>query len=203
VAVSGPSSPLSFKAGETILRPSESVPAHQVYQVLSGYVRIVCAGEKGDVLILRHVPPGGYFGEESLVGGKRHYYAEAVLDTRIQVVDTSKLNAAQASELARDIAGAIGQTYTKIQRISSQRLRNRLAAVLLELASSPLAQRDSRGETVIRVTHDELAAMIGSVRETTTKTIGELVREGFIKSGYGRIRLVNVEGLRKLAAECS
>lgn len=191
--------PLTFKAGETILRPSNSVPQHQVYQVISGYVRILCTDRHGDVLILRHVAPGGFFGEESLTDSKRHYFAEAVTETKIQIVDTRKLNAAKAGELAAGLIRAIGETYTSIQRISSQRLRNRLAAALVELAASPLVQRDSRGQITILTTHDELAAMIGSVRETTTKAIGELVKSGLIKSGYGRLRLLDVEGLRKLA----
>ncbi len=202
MAENSPSSPLSFKAGETILRPSGSAPLQRVYRVLSGLVRILCANDKGDVFVLRHVAPGGYFGEESLADGQRHYYVEAVLDTRIKIVDTRKLNASQATALATDLINAIGMTYTYIQRMSSQRLRNRLAAALIELSRSPLANRDSRGQIVIRVTHDELAAIIGSVRETTTKAVGDLVRSGLIRSGYGRLRLVDPEGLQRLAERC-
>jgi len=197
-----PQNPLSFKAGETILRPSASVPPYRVYRVLSGFVRILCTDDNGDVLVLRHVAPGGYFGEESLLGARRHYHAEAVLPTRIAPVDARKLNAAEAGGLAAYLVAAIGQTHTAIKRISSQRLRNRLAAALVELAESPLAQRDSRGQVVVRVTHDELAAIIGSVRETATKAIGELVRLGLVKSGYGRLRLLDLNELRRLANSC-
>ncbi|WP_457638482.1 helix-turn-helix domain-containing protein [Oceanithermus sp.] len=199
MAEPAPRNPLAFKAGETILRPSDSVPQRQVYQVISGYVRILCTDKNGDILVLRHVAPGGYFGEESLVDGKRRYSAEAVIETKIQIIDTRKLNANRSGQLAADLIKAIGETYTYIQRISSQRLRNRLAAALLELASSPLAQRDSRGQTTILITHDELAATIGSVRETTTRTIGELVKLGLVRSGYGRLRLLDLEGLSELA----
>ena len=197
-----PSSQLSFKAGETILRPTNTAPLHRIYQVVSGFVRILCTDDKGDVFVLRHVPPGGFFGEESLADGKRHYYAEAVVDTKIRTIDTRKMNLAQAGELTVDLINAIGKTYTYIQRISSQRLRNRLAAALVELANSPLARRDSRGKIVLQITHDELAAIIGSVRETTTKAVGELVRLGLIKSGYGRLHLIDLDGLRRLAEHC-
>ena len=52
---------------------------------------------------------------------------------------------------------------------------------------------------VLRATHDELAAAVGSVRETVTKVIGELTREGYIRSGYGKIVLKDLKGLRELA----
>ena len=38
-----------------------------------------------------------------------------------------------------------------------------------------------------------------SVRETVTKVVGELSKEGVIDSGYGKITLVNVPALRAIA----
>jgi len=175
----------------------------QVYQVVSGLVRIVRSDGNGNLLILRHVLPGGFFGEEALIDdGVRRYHAEAAIETSIKPIEVRKMNAATTDDLAFDLIDAIGQTYTRIQRISSQRLRNRLAAALVELAKSPLARRDSRGQILISVTHDELAAIIGSVRETTTKAIGELVQAGLIKSGYGRLRIINMAALEQMASEC-
>jgi CRP/FNR family cyclic AMP-dependent transcriptional regulator len=73
-----------------------------------------------------------------------------------------------------------------------------MAAALLELAATPLA-REEEGVIVLHATHDELAAAVGSVRETVTKVIGELAREGYIRSGYGKIVLKDPEGLKTLA----
>ncbi len=73
-----------------------------------------------------------------------------------------------------------------------------MAAALLELAETPLAQEEE-GQLVLHATHDELAAAVGSVRETVTKVIGELAREGYIRSGYGKIFLKDVQGLKELA----
>jgi CRP/FNR family transcriptional regulator, cyclic AMP receptor protein len=39
------------------------------------------------------------------------------------------------------------------------------------------------------------------VRETVTKVIGELAKEGMIDSGYGKITLRDLEGLRGVALE--
>jgi len=193
---------LLFKAGETILYPGNIQAKHLIYRLESGFIRIAYVGEKGEVLTLRHVFPGEYFGEESLAGDKRQYYVRAVLDSRIRPLDTRELPASLASELAQNFTNAIAKTYVKIQCLSSQRLRNRIAAALLELATSPIAQRDHRGQVILRVTHDELASIIGSVRETTTKTLGELYRDGLLESGYGYLRLLDLNRLKALASDC-
>lgn len=73
-----------------------------------------------------------------------------------------------------------------------------MAAALLELSETPLAHEEE-GKVVLKATHDELAAAVGSVRETVTKVIGELAREGYIRSGYGKIQLLDLKGLKELA----
>ena len=53
---------------------------------------------------------------------------------------------------------------------------------------------------MIYATHDELAAAVGSVRETVTKVVGELSREGIISAGYGKITLKDQQALANIAA---
>ena len=101
-------------------------------------------------------------------------------------------------DLVAHLAQALSESYRRIERLATQRLKNRMAAALLELAETPLAREEEEG-LVLRATHDELAAAVGSVRETVTKVIGELVREGYIRSGYGKILLKDVKGLKELA----
>jgi CRP-like cAMP-binding protein len=99
------------------------------------------------------------------------------------------------------LVDALGHTYQTIQRIVSQRLKNRIAAAILDFAQTPVAAKDDAGHWLIRTTHDGIAAAVGSVRETVTKVIGELTREGYIQSGYGKLVVLNLEGLKTLASE--
>src|SRR5690606_40742167 len=82
-------------------------------------------------------------------------------------------------------------------RLAGKPLRARVAAELLELSDSALAGRTADGEPVIHLTHDDLAAAVGSVRETVTKVIGELARSGALRAGYAKIVVRN----RKLLSE--
>ncbi len=188
---------LSFKPGEVILYPGLPGPRDRAYRVLEGLVRLEAVDEEGNTLLLRWVRPGGYFGEEALLGGDRTYFAEAATEVVLEVLP-KEVTEGELKALATHLAQALRETYRRIERLSGQRLKNRMAAALLELMDTPLA-REEEGRITLRATHDELAAAVGSVRETVTKVIGELTREGYIRSGYGKIQILDLKGLEALA----
>ena len=188
-----------YAAGEVILYPGVPAPGEPVYRVVSGLVRIQYVNEEGDALTLRFVFPGEFFGEEALAGLERNHFAEAMVATELEAVPVSQLKAKDYTAMMTHLVSALKRGYRQIERLVTQRLKNRIAATLLDFIDSPLADHDELGRPRIRMTHDDLAAAVGSVRETVTKAIGELVREGYIQSGYGKITLLDLEGLKKLA----
>lgn len=188
---------VSFKPGEVILYPGVPGPRDRVFRVLEGLVRLEAVDEEGNALTLRLVRPGGYFGEEALSGLERGYFAEAVTEVVAEALPKEP-RPEEVLDLVAQLAQALSESYRRIERLATQRLKNRMAAALLELAETPLA-REEEGQLVLRATHDELAAAVGSVRETVTKVIGELSREGYIRSGYGKIVLKDLRGLKELA----
>ncbi|RIH86555.1 MULTISPECIES: helix-turn-helix domain-containing protein [Calidithermus] len=194
---------IGFHAGEIILYPGKPGPKDKLYRVREGLVRLQSVDEEGNALTLRFARPGEYFGEEVLSGDERSYFAEAVTRTRIDIVSPEELTPEETVKLARHLVNALTQTYRTIQRLSGQRLKNRIAATLLELSNTPIAFRESSGRVGVRATHDEIASAVGSVRETVTKVIGELSREGYIKSGYGKLVLENIRGLEDLAQQAA
>lgn len=188
----------SFAAGEVILFPGQ---AEAVYRVDAGLVRIHTVDDEGNGLTLRYVKPGGYFGEEALRGLRRRYFAEAVTPTIVEMLSPFTLTPTDNLALTQHLVEAMARLYLSLYRLSGKRLKARLAAELLELQDSSLASRNELGQPVVHITHDDLAAAVGSVRETVTKVVGELAREGLIDAGYGRIILLEVAGLRTVAGE--
>ncbi|ADW21120.1 Crp/Fnr family transcriptional regulator [Thermus scotoductus] len=188
---------VTFKPGEVILYPGVPGPRDRVYRVLEGLVRLEAVDEEGNALTLRLVRPGGYFGEEALAGMERTYFAEAVTEVVAEPLPKEP-HPEEIRQVLLSLAQALSESYRRIERLATQRLKNRMAAAILELAETPLAHEEPEG-LVLRATHDELAAAVGSVRETVTKVIGELTREGYIRSGYGKIILKDIKGLKELA----
>jgi CRP/FNR family cyclic AMP-dependent transcriptional regulator len=189
---------LDYSAGEIILFPGEP---DNIYRVRSGLVRIHTVDDEGNGLTLRYVKPGGYFGEEAVCGLTRRYFAEAVTPTEVEVLSPAILGPEENLDLTAHLVSAIERLYQSLYRLSGKRLRSRIAAELLDLQDSALATVNERGQPVVHITHDDLAAAVGSVRETVTKVVGELGRMGAIDAGYGKIALVDIPLLERVANE--
>lgn len=190
-----------YGVGEVIVFPGTS---DHLYRVHEGLVRLHMVDTAGTGLTLRYVKPGGYFGEESLAAPdatERRYYAETLTPCSVELIDPSTLDDDERLRLDAYLADTMQRLYLGLFRRGGMRLRSRIAAELLELSDSPLASVDDRGRAVVRITHDDLAAAVGSVRETITKVVGELVRADAIDPGYGKIVLRDVDALTRIAGE--
>ncbi|MEM7736086.1 MAG: helix-turn-helix domain-containing protein [Deinococcota bacterium] len=189
---------LTFIPGEVVLFPGTS---DNVYRVSEGLIRIHTVDDEGNGLTLRYVKPGGYFGEEAICGLSRRYFAEAVTSSSVEVISPVTLSAEENLDLTAHLVEAMERLYRSLYRLSGKRLKSRIAAELLDLQDSALATKGGRDEPVVHITHDDLAAAVGSVRETVTKVVGELGREGAISAGYGKIALADIDLLREIAGE--
>ncbi|MGL4609398.1 MAG: helix-turn-helix domain-containing protein [Trueperaceae bacterium] len=185
-----------YEAREVILFPGAST---NVYRVVGGLIRIHNVDDDGNALTLRYVKPGGYFGEEALEGTQRCYFAEAVTASEIEKISPATFTAEQHMSFNHYLVTEMQKLYRSMFRLSGKSLKTRIAAELLELQDSALATLNSSDEAVIRLTHDDLAAAVGSVRETVTKIVGELAKDQAIHSGYGKIILSDVKRLQAIA----
>lgn len=195
-ATGGVAGSAEYAAGEIALFPG---PPGGLFRVRSGLMRLHAVGAGGVGLTLRYVKPGGYYGEESLTGRERPYFAEAVTHSTVETILLSALRGDELVELAASLASFLEHMNGALLRVAASPLRARVAAELLELADSALAGRTDAGHSVVYLTHDDLAAAVGSVRETVTKVIGELARSGALKAGYGKIVVLNPALLADLA----
>jgi CRP/FNR family transcriptional regulator, cyclic AMP receptor protein len=189
---------ITYRPGSVILYPGAS---DMLYRLQSGLVRVHTMDDDGNGLTLRYVKPGEFFGEEALAAFDRTYFAEAVTDSTVDVINPALLTPEDNLEVSTHLVRILGRAYESIYRLVGKRLKSRIASELLELAQTALATPTPDGATMIYATHDELAAAVGSVRETVTKVVGELAREGVISAGYGKIILKNPEALKVIAQQ--
>lgn len=97
--------------------------------------------------------------------------------------------------IAEVLSQRLNAAEERLEEMAFHDLRERLAALLLRLAD----ETDWRGNPVIKgLTHQHLAEMLGSYRETVTATLNEFKSEGLIDTGRKRITINDVEGLRRL-----
>ncbi|WP_253905886.1 helix-turn-helix domain-containing protein, partial [Arthrobacter sp. H5] len=51
----------------------------------------------------------------------------------------------------------------------------------------------------MKLTHEQLAGLLGVTREATSKTMADFAARGFIRQGRGRIAIENVDGLCRIS----
>ena len=186
----------TYSAGELILMPGS---VGHLYRLVSGLVRLHAVDGAGYGVTLRYVKPGGYFGGEARTARQRRYFAEAGTDSSAEPVEVERLTRQGLVELTAFLASSLEQMSDSLLRLAGKPLRARVAAELLELVDSALAGRNAAGDSVIYLTHDDLAAAVGSVRETVTKVIGDMARSGALRAGYGKIMVLDQGLLAEMA----
>ena len=80
------------------------------------------------------------------------------------------------------------EAENRLEQMAYSTIASRLAALLLELAGD-----DPR--SVVRATHQELADMLGTWRETISKTLQDFRRRGLVASGRRQLTLLDKDGL--------
>jgi CRP-like cAMP-binding protein len=171
-------------------------------------VRIYKLSPEGRALTLMVLEPVTIFGEMTLVGQWLHdTFAEAMTECVIGLIgrDTLRRILERYPQVALAFMELMGQRLrameNKLADIAFKNVAQRLASVLLNLAGLPPqpAALPASPPMVVRYTHQQLAEMIGSYRETVTKAIGELREGGMIRIDDDVISLIDVEQLQRLA----
>ncbi len=175
-----------FPKGTSIYLPADA--ADSAFMVCEGRVRLCSTTPEGKQSILAFVEPGELFGELALIDlGEREERAEAVINSSIALIpgDTLRKLMEESAQLAIGITKLIGLRRKRIERRLKSLLfrnnRDRLAHLLLELAEQYGTATSEGIALSIRLSHQDLASVIGATRETVTTLLGEMQAEGLIR----------------------
>ena len=88
---------------------------------------------------------------------------------------------------------------TRVEQLIFKDVGAKLAELLLNLGQEH-GISDERGTVVgLKITHQEMANLIGSTRETVSLTLSQFKRKGLIQTDGRKVILADAEGLRALA----
>jgi CRP-like cAMP-binding protein len=191
-----------YSKKETIYLPGDR--GEQVYLLKSGRVKISKLSEEGKELILTMLGPGDIFGEMILIDDSPPgTIAEAMDETHICVIYRKDFEAllTRKPELSLRITKLIGlrrkELEAKIEDLIFRDVHSRLAHLLLRLAQEHGLKKE-RGILVdIKLTHYEIASLIGSTRETITVCLNDFKKEGLIEFDRRKILLLNEAELKR------
>lgn len=158
-----------------------------VYLILDGLIKVFRTVESGREKTLVLLGQWEFFGEMALLDKSlRSASIQAMKTSQLLVIDREKFNGLllkfpQISlKIIVTLSNRLREANNQIKALTFKSVKERLHLVLLDLA-------DKYGEiakegTVItkKITHQELANLVGTTRETITKLLNELIEEGII-----------------------
>lgn len=194
-----------FKRGQYIFW--EGDPAHCLYVIKEGKVKIVKHSTSGKEMVLEIVTPGDICGGGAIFSETHPASAKAAEKTITFSISQQSLFGllAKYQSLAQGIIIYLGEKLMKahemIMALASSKVDKRIAALLLGLSEkhgSPIPQ----GVKInIRLTRQDIADIVGTTVETAIRVMSKLKKQGLIASDSKKIILIDKERLKKWIAK--
>ena len=194
--------PRSFPAGTRVFHEGDSSDA--CYIVSEGSFRVTREHSDGRAITLATLGPGEIFGELAMLDGdKRSASAESITDGTLLALPANDVRSllARNPEIAlKLVAGLVRRlraANARLSRQSFQTVPSRVAGILLQLSrDSQPADGEGEVEVTIRMNQTDLAQLAGTSRESVSRFLAELERAGVVRSGRGRVTVLQPGKLR-------
>lgn len=202
---------LEQRAEVITLRRKQSVwsvgdQADRIFFVRSGIIKVSRTTDEGRELTLGFFTKDDLFGEGAVfTPGLREVNAQAYDDTTLYSVSAAdftaliRRNADLGLRLARLVAERRLRMERRVGDLLFKTAHARLASLFIDLTDD-FGVRDSRGVIVnLKLTHREMASLIGATRETVSFAILDLRKGGLIQTESKRVIILDEPALQDLA----
>jgi CRP/FNR family transcriptional regulator, cyclic AMP receptor protein len=187
--------PRSFPAGTRVFH--EGDPSDVCYIVREGSFRVTREHSDGRAITLATMGPGEVFGELAMLDGDvRSASAEAIVDGELLALPAKDVRAllARHPEISVKLVSALVRRLraanVRLSRQSFQTVPSRVAGVLSQLVAEATPNRGENGEVTIRMNQADLAQLAGTSRESVSRFLADLERAGVVRSGRGRVTVL-------------
>lgn len=177
-------------------------PGDRVFFINGGRVKCSKVTRDGKELTLAYRGAGHIFGELCVIDGTpRDEMAEAMKNAIITEVprDLFKELLLSDSKLCFTFACIVGdrrrQIETKLEHLVFRDVQAKLAALLLELADEYGVEHEDGTQIGLKITHQEMANLIGSTRETISLTLAQFKKKGLLDLNGRTVILKDNDGL--------
>jgi CRP/FNR family transcriptional regulator, cyclic AMP receptor protein len=198
--------PRSFPAATRVFHEGDSSDA--CYIVSEGSFRVTREHSDGRAITLATLGPGEIFGELAMLDGdRRSASAESITDGTLLALPANDVrnllsrNPEIALKLVAGLVRRLRAANMRLSRQSFQTVPSRVAGILAQLSREGQdgAGADGDGEmseVTIRMNQTDLAQLAGTSRESVSRFLAELERAGVVRSGRGRVTVLQPNKLR-------
>jgi CRP-like cAMP-binding protein len=169
--------------------------------LLQGQLQVVDITEDGRAIGLRMLAPGDFFGEIAVINGSMRSASVVALSPvlvallpRATALHLFSHSPSVANQMLRFLANKV-QRDSEFRALLSIGNTAKRIYTFLDLLKE---QKDDLLVVENLPTHQDIANMINTSRETVTRTLLGLAQQGVIQKGVHRLVIVDPEALRKL-----
>ena len=186
-----------YHRGEVIFL--EGDPCAGLFFVEEGRIKLYKLSLEGKEQVVRLLGPGESFNEVAVLDdGTNPVSAMAALDSALWVIDRSAMlellntHSLLAVVIIENLAGHARHLLSLVEDLSLRTVSARLAKLLL-------AQAEGGGPAPHRMTQQDMAAQLGTVREMVGRALRSFEDQGLIRFERHRIIVLDREGLEREA----
>ena len=186
---------LHFTRGEAVFWENEI--SSGLYIIEKGSVKLYKLSQQGRELVIEVFSNGDSFNEVPVFDEDNNPVNVAALEeSDIWVVDAESIRKSLykypdvTKAVVLNLSKNLRMLVTKVEELSFYQVTNRLARLIDNLPKEQLS-----GPSSVRLTRDELAARLGTVREVVTRSLKELERSGAIAVSRTEIEIVDQDRL--------
>jgi len=173
-----------FPKNKTIVE--EGLTGDYMYVIREGRVKVTKLSDDGREKILELLDEGAFFGEMALLDpSPRSASVKTLTETRILALSRTDFLAllrrspGLAMAVIQELTRRLRRVNEQASALSFQRVRERTKGLLRRLAKEEVADEPGRLATP-PLTHQQIADMIGTSRETVTRALKGLKQDGWL-----------------------
>ncbi len=197
----------TYKKNEIIILEVDD-PDPALFVIAEGQVKVSLTSEDGREAIIALLKEGDFFGEMALLDGEpRSATVKAVDDSHVFIIRREdflqymKHKPELAMTLLSEMSRRLRKTNRQISSLAMMRVCGRLAGTLLQIMEEKGIRSKTKEGRIITVIHDRpthqtLAEMSGTSRETVSRMLKHLQDKGYVAINGKDLFILQEEHLR-------
>jgi len=191
-----------YKRGQILFQ--EGSKPIGLYCINSGKIKVYKYASDGKEQIIRIAKPGDFIGYCSLISGIRYPVSAAALEEstvcmipKTTITEMFRHNEQFSEGLIGILCNTITNSYERMADLSYKPVKGRLAEALLLLKETYTSKENPEG--IINITREDLASLIGTVKETAIRVLKEFKEDGFLVTNKSKIIIQDPKGLARIS----
>jgi len=173
---------------------------YRVYFVKKGRIKIIRTSEDGNEQILEILHSGDVFAEVVLFG-INSFPATAITLSNVTVQYLSRerfktyfnRNPQIGWGMLEVMAHKLFRAQRKIENLGLRNTKGRVAALIIDMISD----FETDISLKLDINRQDMASLIGTTRETVSRTLSDFKKEGLIKIEGNNLDITNIDGLKR------